>query len=246
MPSHLRLQTSAQEPIEVEAVYSQSIRQNKRQKRMSLTQVYGVASTARSKLGREASRADHNLRRLVGHANLLDGLMIELAEAERESASWFDESIRNASQPEEPRKVQWMDQIAEEYEEETAEDSDSESDAGSDIDEEDAEMFNSIPMPKIRSAPITIESAVLDDDEEMDYDEEEYEDELALQRSPSKHSPPELVQDAEDSDSEDEESFPSSPEDIQLHLSEKERTAIVTTSFGLQDYAPQAPIIAAC
>ena len=48
---------------------------------MSLTQTYYVASTARSKLGREANRADHNLRVLVGHANLLDNLMLDLANA---------------------------------------------------------------------------------------------------------------------------------------------------------------------
>lgn len=38
-----------------------------------------LAAKARSKLTREASRADHNLRILVSHANLLDNLMDNLA-----------------------------------------------------------------------------------------------------------------------------------------------------------------------
>jgi len=70
MPSHLRLQSSIEEPISANATYqtSPTLPPAKKQK-MSLTQTYYVASTARSKLGREASRADHNLRLLVGHAS---------------------------------------------------------------------------------------------------------------------------------------------------------------------------------
>lgn len=48
---------------------------------MSITQTYYLAHTARGKLSHEAAQADHNLRLLVGHANLLDSLMLELAEA---------------------------------------------------------------------------------------------------------------------------------------------------------------------
>ena len=82
MPSHLRLQASF-EPLSANATYQTSPPTSppaKKQK-MSLTQTYYVASTARSKLGREANRADHNLRVLVGHANLLDNLMLDLANA---------------------------------------------------------------------------------------------------------------------------------------------------------------------
>lgn len=39
----------------------------------SVKHVYGIAAVARTKLGAAASEAEHNLRRLVGHANLLDG-----------------------------------------------------------------------------------------------------------------------------------------------------------------------------
>ena len=70
MPSHLRLQSSFEEPISANAIYhnSAALRPAKKQK-MSLTQTYYIASSARGKLGREASKGDHNLRRLVGHAN---------------------------------------------------------------------------------------------------------------------------------------------------------------------------------
>ena len=39
---------------------------------LTFTQVYSIASTARLKLRTEADLPEHNLRRLVAHANLLD------------------------------------------------------------------------------------------------------------------------------------------------------------------------------
>lgn len=213
---------------------------------MSLTQTYYVASTARSKLGREASRADHDLRLLVGHANLLDTLMIDLAQAEREQEAWFNQSVRKASKPEE-RRVQWIDTIAEE---EYDDESDDESDDG--MDEEEAEMFNITLPNKLRSAPVTISSAEIDEEADAEYDDEEEDEELTLTRVQS-HSPPELTHDEDDSDSEDD--MPPSPENTVLELSEKQRQAIATTAFydiksqqGLEDYVlqqPQSTIIAA-
>lgn len=248
MPSHLRLQSSFEEPIEANAVYHQSaaLHPAKKQK-MSLTQTYYIASSARSKLGREASKADHTLRKLVGHANLLDNLMIELADAEREQEAWFNQSVRKASKPEEPRHIQWVDTIPEEDDEQ----SDDESDADSEFDE-DEEMYD-IPLRKIKSPPVTLSSAaIIDEDMDAEYEEEE-DDEYALRRVPSnRNSPPELTYE-EESDSEDEDSMPASPENVAFELSEKEREAITTTTFydtkTLQDYAvqqPQQPLIAAC
>lgn len=253
MTSHLRLQSTF-EPVAAKATYqtSPTLPPAKKQK-MSLTQTYYVASTARTKLGREAQRADHNLRLLVGHANLLDTLMVELQDAEREQESWFNDSVKKASKPEEPRHVQWIDTIAEEEDE----DSDMESDDGSDIYDEDAEMFN-IPLRKIKSPPVEISSQEIDEEEDQDadYDEEFEEDELALTRVASQHSPPELTLDDSDSESEDE-SMPSSPDSPMFELSEKEREAIATTTFydrkseqRLDDYLMQQqnrqPIIATC
>ncbi|KAF7185738.1 hypothetical protein HII31_12969 [Pseudocercospora fuligena] len=245
MTSHLRLQASF-EPFTANATYqtSPTLPPAKKQK-MSLTQTYYVASTARTKLGREAGRADHDLRLLVGHANLLDSLMVELADAEREQEAWFNQSVKKASKPEEPRHVQWIDTIAEEDEDD---DSDMESDDGSDIYDEDAEMFN-IPLKKIRSPPVEISSEEIDDEADSD---DEFDDEHALIRVPSQHSPPELTLDSE-SDSEDE-SMPSSPEQPAFELSEKERQAITTTDFyskpqsieNLLAQQHQQPMIAAC
>lgn len=47
---------------------------------MSLSETYLLASKARSKLQREASRGDHSLRVLVSHANMLDNIMDSLAQ----------------------------------------------------------------------------------------------------------------------------------------------------------------------
>ncbi|KXT09259.1 hypothetical protein AC579_2130 [Pseudocercospora musae] len=245
MTSHLRLQASF-EPFTANATYqtSPTLPPAKKQK-MSLTQTYFVASTARTKLGREAGRADHDLRLLVGHANLLDSLMVELADAEREQEAWFNQSVKKASKPEEARHVQWIDTIAEEDDDD---DSDVESDDGSDIYDEDAEMFN-IPLKKIRSPPVEVSSEEIDEEADSD---DEFDDEHALIRVPLQHSPPELTLDSE-SDSEDE-SMPSSPVQPAFELSKKERQAITTTHFyskpqsieNLLAQQHQQPMIAAC
>ncbi|KAK4906280.1 hypothetical protein LTR66_017731 [Elasticomyces elasticus] len=76
------------------SIYSSSIKKQK----MSLTQTYFLAHSARGKLSREAAKGDHNLRRLVGHANMLDSLMIDLASAEQEQGRWFNNSLTEAKE----------------------------------------------------------------------------------------------------------------------------------------------------
>lgn len=248
MPSHLRLQSSF-EPFQADATYQtpSTLPPAKKQK-MSLTQTYYVASTARSKLGREAGRADHDLRVLVGHANLLDTLMVELADAEREQEAWFNQSVKKASKLDEPQHVRWIDSIAEVDDED---DSDMDSDDGSDIYDEDEEMFN-IPLKKIRTPPIEISSEEISEDAESD---DEFDAEHALTRAPSQHSPPELTLDSE-SDSEDE-SMPSSPEhESTFDLSSEKTQQVITTTTdfytkpqsieSLLAQQLQHPIIAAC
>ncbi len=84
-------------------------------KKMPVTQAYLLAYKARAKLSSEATRPDRNLRRLVGHANLLDLLMLELAEAEREQRSGFNQTTRGSTSPKrEDRHTQWADAIVEE------------------------------------------------------------------------------------------------------------------------------------
>lgn len=46
------------------------------QPNLTQTHIYKVATIAREKLGHAADEADHNLRFIVGHANLLDGTSI--------------------------------------------------------------------------------------------------------------------------------------------------------------------------
>jgi hypothetical protein len=216
--SHLRLQHDF-EPFSAETTASHFISSPPQKKqKMSLTQTYYIAASARSKLGKEACRADHDLRLLVGHANLLDSLMIELQDAERQQEAWFNQTMAKASRTEEPRHIQWADSIAEEEE--------SDSDSESEVDEDD---FDMIPMPRrIAQAPIQISTVEVDEDEDEEeyYDDMEDDAELTLTRVPSQiQSPPELVY---EEDSEDD-SPPTSPPTASLEFSEKE--AMLTTTF---------------
>ncbi|KAF2191343.1 hypothetical protein K469DRAFT_656145 [Zopfia rhizophila CBS 207.26] len=247
--SHLRLQQIF-EPISAETTRSHFVSPPPQKKqKMSLTQTYYIAASARSKLGKEACRADHDLRLLVGHANLLDSLMLELADAEKKQEEWFNNTVRKASKAEEPRHVQWVDTIEESPEE------DDESDSGSESDyyDEDGDFDMVAPPRRIVQAPVHITTTEVEEDDDEDfYDDLEDDEELALTRVPSQ-SPPELVHD-EDSD---DESPPTSPPQPAMEFSEKE--AMLTTSYYdskpeqpsyLQDGyfipEPTAPLIASC
>ncbi|KAI1781411.1 hypothetical protein F4818DRAFT_398939 [Hypoxylon cercidicola] len=184
-------------------------------KKMSVTQTYFLAHKARAKLSHEAAQPDHNLRLLVGHANLLDSLMVDLAEAEREQESWFNQSVRGASAKTEERHVQWADEVAVEEDWE-AESSDSDSDSTDDEDE-DVEMADVLPLRRIPSHSVAIPPSpqlhtIMDEDEDEDDFEDDDEDygDLSLTRTSSRSvtSPPELEH---DSDSSEDESMPPSP-----------------------------------
>jgi hypothetical protein len=203
---------------------------------MSIAQTYFLAHKARAKLSSEAARPDHDLRLLVGHANMLDSLMLELADAEREQESWFNQSVRGASHPttttssSEERHIQWADTIVEEPEHDWhAEDAESESedsDSDSDFDDdEDIEMADAVALRRIPSHmmlphkaayPFGTAAEADDEDFEMEDDDEDF-TQLALQRSPSHStaastspsSPPELDDDSDDST--EDESMPPSP-----------------------------------
>jgi hypothetical protein len=182
---------------------------------MSLTQTYFLAHKARAKLSHEAAQPDHNLRMLVGHANLLDSLMLDLADAEREQESWFNHSVRGASGKGAEKHIQWADSVVEEPEEDwRVEDADSDSDSDSDFDdEEDVEMANVVSLRRVPSSrpapPSQHTDSSYEDMEEDDDDEEDYA-QLTLTRT-SSHSaspPPELEHDL---DSSEDESMPPSP-----------------------------------
>ncbi|KAI2777723.1 hypothetical protein F4815DRAFT_284183 [Daldinia loculata] len=207
-----------------------------RKKIMSVTQTYFLAHKARAKLSNEAARPDHNLRLLVGHANLLDSLMLDLAEAEREQESWFNQSVRGATPKAEERHVQWADNVAAEDDWE-ADSSDSDSD--SDEEDEDVEMADALPLRRIAShtvlPPTSPQLHLMDEDEDEDEDDFENDDEdydaLSLTRSPSHSitSPPELEH---DSDSSEDEAMPPSPPSASIPtFSEKQRESTVTTEY---------------
>jgi hypothetical protein len=223
-----------------------SIVPQRKQKKMSITQTYFLAQTARSKLSREAAQADHDLRLLVGHANLLDSVMIELAEAEQEQERWFNQSVNGArrASSDEPKHIKWADTVVEEPEEdwdpEDASDSDSDSD-DSDYDDTDFLPSSSISPYKQPSLPVFVSSRELrggdEDDEHDGYHTEEDDEDLTLTRTPSRQQPPELLSDS-DEESDDESMPPSPPQPTFNSFSEEERKAISTTSFYGKERTP--------
>ena len=197
---------------------------------MSLTQTYYLAHTARGKLSKEAARGDHNLRLLVGHANLLDGLMLDLAHAEQEQESWFDQTVKsNAKAAEEPKHIQWADTIPVELLEAVDEDIYAESSDSDSDDEEEGPYAQPDFVPPTPQSQTTVSAKEVDEDEDVEMDDDDFGDELTLTRTSSIH-PPELLDEDFDSDSDDD-SMPPSPPQIELSLSEKQRQAIATTSF---------------
>lgn len=186
-----------------------------KRKTMSITQTYFLAHKARAKLAREASRSDHDLRLLVGHANLLDGLMLELADAEREQESWFNSSVRGAARADDER-VEYEDTIIEVPDEDDDWSESDSSDEESDEDDDDVEMADAVAL---RRLPVSRIQHLEEDDDE---DDEELEG-LGLVRTSSHSSPPELDDDEESSE---DESMPPSPPTAVLTFSEKERDGL--------------------
>ncbi|KAL2856681.1 hypothetical protein BJY01DRAFT_203248 [Aspergillus pseudoustus] len=245
--------------------YFASLTRKRQTKKMSITQTYYLAHTARKKLTREASRADHNLRLLVGHANLLDSLMIDLADAEQEQERWFNQTVSGAtkgSHRSESQHIQWAETLVEEPEED---DWDPEylSDDDSDDSEEDSDFEEDYaPVRRRAQTPVTIVTETeledynsdsdsdSDSDSEFEYDDAEDLEELALTRSPSRQTPPELSHDEEDSE---DDSMPPSPPQLLLESFDEKQPH--TTEISLSDpdfetryYAQQArqPVIEAC
>lgn len=242
MPSNLRSIVATSQfhtiPITTRQQSVSTAPPQKKQK-MSLRQTYILANIARGKMTREASRGDHDLRLLVGHANFLDGLIVDLAAAERDQEMWFNHSVRGAAQAsEEPRHVQWVDRIPEEAVEDDDEEEEEEEDSGrefsgNEYDSDDEDVDNTpvvAPQHHRRPSslsPPTVTAAEVSEDMEID---EDYEDGLVLTRIAS--HPPELMHES-DSDSDDD-MMPPSPPQPNLSLavfSEKQRQAIATTSF---------------
>ncbi|KAJ5647123.1 hypothetical protein N7490_003495 [Penicillium lividum] len=213
--------------------YFTSLVHRRQQKKMSITQTYYLAHTARKKLTHEASRADHDLRLLVGHANLLDSLMLDLADAEREQERWFNQTVSGATKAqEEPRHIQWASTVVEEPEEYDEDVSDLDSDVSDsdseDSDFEDAGFAVNVPVRR-RTPPVgPMEPIFMEEDDDTDsdfeYDDAEDLEELSLTRSPSRQSPPELLADS-DGESEEEVLPPSPPQPTLEPFHEKDVTS---------------------
>jgi hypothetical protein len=142
---------------------------------MSMTQTYFLAHKARAKLSREAAQPDHDLRFLVGHANLLDTLMLELAEVERAQEQWFNQSVRGAStttstaQKLQDRHVQWSENLAQVPEEEYDSEEETSDEEEEDDLEEDYEQLSLVRTPSRSNSPPELieESDSEDEDESM-------------------------------------------------------------------------------
>ncbi|KAF3907366.1 hypothetical protein AA313_de0209930 [Arthrobotrys entomopaga] len=186
--------------------------QSTKQSKMSITQTFYLAHKARGKLSSEAAKSDHDLRLLVGHANLLDRLMLHLQTAEREQDAWFNAMVRGNSTEEEESDI--MTTISEEEEEEPlgslAQDY-PESESSDEEDDYDYEWESSHIGAIPRRPDFDYSKTIVDVDEvEVDEDFEEEEDGFyALRRTSSRApmSPPELM----DDDGSDSESLPPSP-----------------------------------
>ncbi|KIM97097.1 hypothetical protein OIDMADRAFT_147679 [Oidiodendron maius Zn] len=96
-----------------------------------LASQYYLAHTARDKLSTAASRPDHDLCLFVGHANLLDSLLVGLAQAIQGQERGLDESARRTPTYTEQTHIQLADTVIEDAEEDwRAEDADSSHSSG--------------------------------------------------------------------------------------------------------------------
>jgi len=199
---------------------------------MSITQTFVLAHKARSKLSKEASKPDHDLRHLVLTANLLDSLMLHLSQVEQDQEAHFNSMVREEAATDvemaTATSTSTLGAISEDSE--LAFDySDSESDSDDEEEEDDDDDSFVSGFPVYTSKPlITIKVTAESDDEEEEEDEED-DGFYALQRVPSRA--PSLIEDGSDSD--EDESNPPSPRQsfVIPALSEKERQSLVTTSF---------------
>lgn len=181
---------------------------------------------ARRKLAREASRSDLDLSRLVGHANLLDSLMLELGRAEREQQQNQQPvnvtTVQRTAKPDSSRHIQWADCVVVESDEDEEDWNLSDAEPDNKVEDEcgseactdmEANMVSLQRVPSRRNLSTTNTQNIITYSSLMGYlDVEEDDDEdfdvLQLEYSPSHSSPPELDH---DSDSSEDEAMPPSP-----------------------------------
>ncbi|KAK6353205.1 hypothetical protein TWF696_005188 [Orbilia brochopaga] len=200
----------------------QARKQQQQQSKMSITQTFYLAHKARGKLSSEAAKSDHDLRLLVGHANLLDRLMLHLQHAEREQDAWFNAMVRGNSADEEEHSH--METLQEEDEEEEiigslAQDypeSDSSDEEEEDEEEDSDYEWDSEYTSAIPRRPAYDYSKTVIDVDEVEVDDEDFDEEedgfYALRRTSSRAPLPPTPELVEDDDSDSESNPPSPPQ----------------------------------
>jgi hypothetical protein len=156
MPSTISFSTATTTTTK-NSIYTRPAKKQK----MSITQTYFLAHSARGKLSKEAARPDHDLRLLVGHANMLDSLMLDLANAEQEQERWFNKTVSGAHE-EEIEAPSHVETIEEEEESDEEVDSDMEED-----DETDAELTLTRTPSRHSPPALTVDSDSDSEDESM-------------------------------------------------------------------------------
>ena len=164
MPSSISFTNSITSKTSSQSIYT---RPQKKQK-MSITQTYFLAHSARGKLSKEAARADHDLRLLVGHANMLDSLMLDLANAEQEQERWFNKSINESREEEEEPAHSHVETIEEdEDEEESIQIAEVEVESDMEEDDEDDEELALTRTPSRHSPPALSQDSDSESDDEI-------------------------------------------------------------------------------
>jgi hypothetical protein len=150
-----------------------------------------IAHQARGKLAKEANSPDHNLHRLVCHANMLDTLIFDLAHAEEEQDSYLDKlSSGTKKKPARKPKVEkWAQVVVDKLEEESG--SEEEHDLSEDDDSSDEEYEHCENRDSDKANVIV--SVIISSEEEDGANElQEEHARLALERTKSRHQPPKV------------------------------------------------------
>lgn len=114
-----------------------------------MTQTYMIAHQARGKLAKEANCPDHNLHRLVCHANMLDTLIVDLAHAEEEQETYLNKLTSSKQKRAKKSKVEkWTDIVMEKLEDESESDDEQDLIESEDSSEEEFEHWEDIASEK--------------------------------------------------------------------------------------------------
>jgi hypothetical protein len=209
-----------------------------------MSQTFRLAHQARGKLSFEASQQDHDLRLLVGHANLLDQLMLHLADADRQQQHWFEDSVRGNEVYERTQDDEEEDDREEDSEPvygSLATDWPSDSDSESDDDEDYLEYQQNLTRVQVKEI-YDIEEE--DEDSLSDVPTDDDDDGLYSLTRTSSHrgGPPSLCSDLSE-DEDDDHSAPPSPPQPAIHTPPvyKKSSSVPPMATGFFDDHHESP-----